>query len=325
MCSIRKTGKSIPAGTFDRRRRRRALRTVEASGGSSAMRTNGNRAARRRAVAVAAALIVAAGCNSSTESEPDGTPPTTSTATTSTTSSTPDTSTTSTSPGAPPTTVAPTSVAPTTAAPPPASEPPPVTTASPACPAAPPLAPGAADLTSAGADVDGDGLADLVSTYVVPAEGRWHVRIEFGVGGSADATIADSGMVAPARPLGGHDVDGDGTDEVFLTVGSGASAVLVGLYDVAGCALARVTAGPEPAVFPIGATVGNVSGLSCDGVGDLDRLFAQEVAADLYEGGFEPYTLSGNVLTVGIGDGATFTAAEAGALAVLDCGSLDLP
>lgn len=290
---------------------------------------NRDRPSKRRAVALAVLLVVAtAACNSSTDSGPDDTGATTSdpSATTSTTTTpTTTTSTTTTSTVAPTTSASPSTTpsSPATTAPPPAATT--STTTAPACAAAPPLPAGATDLTSVGADVDGDGVADLLSTYVVPAEARWHVRIEFGAGGSADATITDSGMVTPARPIGGHDVDGDGTDEAFVTVGSGASAVLVGLYDVAGCALTRVTVGPDPAVFPVGATVGNVSGLSCDGVGDLDRLFAQQVAADLYEGGFEPFTLSGAALTAGIGDGATFTAAEAGALADLDCGSLSLP
>ena len=77
--------------------------------------------------------------------------------------------------------------------------------------------------------------------------------------------------------------------------------------------------------MPIGATIGNVSGLACNVVGDLDRLFAQQVAADEYEGGFEPFTLTGSVLTPGPGDGASFSAAEAGDLATLDCGTLTLP
>ena len=66
------------------------------------------------------------------------------------------------------------------------------------------------------------------------------------------------------------------------------------------------------------------SGLSCGPVGDLDRLFADFVADGTFEGGVEPFTLSGSELTAGFGDGATFTSEEAGALAVFDCGDLQL-
>jgi hypothetical protein len=199
------------------------------------------------------------------------------------------------------------------------------TTVPSSCPEAPPAAADAIELTSVDTDVDGDGLPDVLSTYLVPSESRWHVRVAFGVGGSDDVSIVDSDMVAPARPIGGHDLDGDGTDEAFVTVGSGAATILVGLYDVAGCSLTRVTIDTEPAVFPIGATVMNVSGLACNVVGDLDRLFAQRVDEDEFEGGFAPFTLSGSVLTPGFGDGAGFSEAEAAALATLDCGTLTLP
>ena len=80
-----------------------------------------------------------------------------------------------------------------------------------------------------------------------------------------------------------------------------------------------------PASFPVGASIGNVSGLACPGDGTLHRNFAQFVSDDTYEGGFEPFTLTDSTLTPGFGDGAGFTADEAFALATLDCGSLTLP
>lgn len=305
------------------------------------MVTNGspNPAAMRRGIALGALLIMmSAGCDSQSDADSDGTEATTtdpadttiadttssSTTTTTTPSTTIDATTTTdaTTTIEPTTTIGATTTTVTTTS---TTLPVTTTTAPSACPQAPPLAADATDSTSIGADVDGDGLADVLITYIVPSEARWHVRVEFGAGGSDDLTIVDSDMATPSRPIGGHDVDGDGTDEAFVTVGSGASAVLVGLYDVTACGLTRVTIGTDPAVFPIGATVGNVSGLACNVVGDLDRLFAQRVAEDVYEGGFEPFTLTGSVLTSGFGDGAGFSAAEAGALATLDCGTLALP
>lgn len=200
----------------------------------------------------------------------------------------------------------------------------PSTTDSSACPSGPDLPPDATDSTMIAADLDADGAADDVSTYFVPSDGRWHIRVEWGGGGASDEVITDSGGLAPASPIGAHDVDRDGTPELFARVGSGASAVLIGLYDIAQCELTRATINGEAASFPVGATIQNISGLSCGPVGDLDRLFAQFVSDDNFEGGVEPFALNGAELTPGFGDGATFTGEEAAALAVFDCGGLSL-
>lgn len=173
-------------------------------------------------------------------------------------------------------------------------------------------------------DFDGDGSADELLTYQVGVD-DWRVRIVFADGGGADAAIGDGEDFAPPRPIGGFDIDADGPEEVFLTVGSGASTARVGLYDVAGCVATRITAGGVPAVFNVGGSVGTVSGITCPGDGSLQRVFASYVAEDAYEGGFEPFLLDGSVLTAFPGDGAGFTADQAFALAVLDCGSLALP
>ncbi len=249
-------------------------------------------------------------------------PTTTTIAPTTTTTTTAAPTTTTTTAAATTTTAAPT----TTTAPPTTTTAPPTTTTQPAatCPQGPTVPPDAAGTETIAADLDADGAPDAVSTYFSPGEDRWHVRVEWGGGGVTDEVIEDSFGAAPARPLGPFDVEGDGTPELFATVGSGASTVLVGLFDVAGCDLVRVTIAGEAAVFPIGASVQNVSGLSCGPVGDLDRLFATFVDEENYEGGFEPFTLSGSELTGGPGDGAGFTPEEAGALAVLDCGDLTL-
>lgn len=193
------------------------------------------------------------------------------------------------------------------------------------CPLGPAIPADAADLTEVAVDLNVDGQLDSLQTYAVPSEDRWHIRVEFGGGGAFDEAIEGSNLVAPARPIGAVDLEEDGTMEAFAVVGSGAAVLLIGLYDVDGCAITRITIGGSPAVFPVGATVGSVSGLSCEGVGDLDRLFASRIGADAFEGGFEPFALVGAVLTPGFGDGAGFTDAEAAALATFDCAGLTLP
>ncbi|MDJ0952801.1 MAG: hypothetical protein QNJ81_03910 [Acidimicrobiia bacterium] len=192
------------------------------------------------------------------------------------------------------------------------------------CPLPAALPDGTLTFAGGSGDFDGDGNEDALLTYQASPD-MWRVRIVFADGGGADAAIVEGMDFSPPQPIGGHDVDGDGADEAFLTVGSGASTAEIGLFDIATCVASRITTGGVPAIFPVGASVGAVSGLSCPEAGSIHRNFAQFVSEDNYEGGFEPYTLAGAVLTPGFGDGAGFTADEAFALAVLDCGSLALP
>ena len=192
------------------------------------------------------------------------------------------------------------------------------------CPAAPPLAAGTVAYAGGIGDFDGDGQSDQIATYQAGPD-SWRLRVTFADGGGADAAITDAEDFAPPRPIGGFDIDGEGTDEVFISVGAGASTVQLGLFAVAGCVVSRVTEGGAAAVFAVGASIGNVSGVVCPGDGTIHRVFAQYVAEDVYEGGFAPYALEGAVLTAFPGDGAGFTADEAFALAILDCGSLSLP
>ena len=238
------------------------------------------------------------------------------------------------------TTATPTTLATTTTAPPPTTTTAASTTTSEAttttstttsttlpvtvCPVPVALPTGTLSFSGVSGDFDGDGAADELLTYQVGPD-DWRVRVLFADGGGADAAIPDGEDFAPPRPFGGFDVDGDGPEEVFLTVGSGASTAQVGFFDVVSCVATRVTSGGTPAVFGVGGSVGMVSGISCPGDGSIHRNFASYVAEDSYEGGFEPFLLEGSVLTGFPGDGAGFTADEAFALATLDCGSLALP
>jgi hypothetical protein len=189
------------------------------------------------------------------------------------------------------------------------------------CPVPVALAEGTASYPGVAADFDGDGAADELLTYQAGPD-EWRVRVIFADGGGADAAIVDAEDFVPPRPIGGFDIDEDGTAEAFVLVGSGASTALMGFFEIEDCVATRITADGVPAVFGVGGSVGSISGISCPGDGTIHRNFARYVEEDVYEGGFEPFTLEGSVLTAGTGDGATLTAEEAYAVGSLDCGDL---
>lgn len=200
------------------------------------------------------------------------------------------------------------------------------TASSPSCGDSGAVAVDATGFESVVADFDVDGASDQLQTYFVPSDNRWRIRYLPGTGGSFDEEITDSGPVGAVRPVGGYDIDGDGSLEAFVVVGSGASAVLVGLYDVGDCTVTRVTLDGVAAAFPVGATVGNISGLTCQGLGHIDALFASAIGGGAYEGGSSPYDLAGSVLTQGFGDGAVWASFDEAATAVsgFDCPPLSL-
>jgi hypothetical protein len=88
--------------------------------------------------------------------------------------------------------------------------------------------------------------------------------------GAADVTAS-----AGAPP------DGSGA-EVFVDVGSGAATAVIGIFQVTGCNLARLTGpGPNvPSAFAIGGTVTILSGLRCDGTAGGQRLVVLSAQSD---------------------------------------------
>jgi len=265
---------------------------------------------KTRVLLLAAASLFFAACSGNATATTTTAPVATSTTTPATTTQAPTTTTATTTTAAVTTTS--TSTTTTTTSPPTV------------CPVPDPIPPGSVSFAPVGGDFDGDGATDALQTYAT-SDQQWRVRVTFADGGGTDALIADAEDFAPPRPIGGYDLDGDGSEEAFLTVGSGASTILIGFFDIADCVATRITEEGVPAVFPIGASVGNVSGVSCPVVGGIHFNFAEFVAENEYEGGFEPFVLDGSVLTAGPGDGAAFSADEAFTLAVLDCGDLALP
>jgi hypothetical protein len=110
------------------------------------------------------------------------------------------------------------------------------------------------------------------------------VRIELAEShGTIDAPIADAATDnnQVVKALGGADVsssaglpsDGSGA-EAFVEVGSGASDSLVGVFQLIGCTLTRLTGpvGTAPSLLPIGGSVTHLDGLRCDGSAGGQRL-----------------------------------------------------
>jgi hypothetical protein len=134
------------------------------------------------------------------------------------------------------------------------------TSAPPACPTQPPnIASG--DGTALDADVDGDGRVDRVST-VPDASGGTHLVIHLAAGGQVVEDLPPTGD--PASLLATHDIDGNGTAELLVEQGRGASTRIVGLYRLDVCDLEAVQLEGTGAEFAIGGPVLLLQGLRCE-------------------------------------------------------------
>ncbi|MCU0281442.1 MAG: hypothetical protein MUE66_06375 [Acidimicrobiia bacterium] len=126
--------------------------------------------------------------------------------------------------------------------------------------------------TSATADFDGNGINDTLHVW---NDGfHWYAHIETD-GGFGAQTVLSTHVSDSAKALGGHDINGDGLEEVFLRVGTGASTNIVGLYTLYQpdpdeiplftCGLEPVLFAPAmaEASFVIGGSVMHGDGLQC--------------------------------------------------------------
>ncbi len=134
------------------------------------------------------------------------------------------------------------------------------------------------DLSTAYGDFDGNGLDDTL--HVWKSGPQWVAHIETD-GGFGAETVLPTEAAESAEAVGGHDIDGDGVDEAFVQVGSGAYTRIVGLYTLyepvgspatgLSCGAEAITffAVPARAEFPVGASVANANGLACRADGTL--------------------------------------------------------
>jgi hypothetical protein len=137
----------------------------------------------------------------------------------------------------------------------------------------------AADVSTASGDFDGDGAADTATTYRVGPKSapEWHVAVDLATGARADSIVPRDLGRAPgignAAVAGAVDVNGDGTDELWASVGSGSIGTLAALFVIDGCGVEAATADGTAVVFSVGGASGSFAGLDCtdvDGNGALD-------------------------------------------------------
>jgi hypothetical protein len=134
------------------------------------------------------------------------------------------------------------------------------------------------------ADFDGNGWSDTLYVWNDGAHWIASVQTDGGFGAQLELPTHPSDS---AEALGGHDINGDGIDEAFIKVGSGASTSVVGLYALFQPdpdELPLYTCGLEPVLFTpsmaeasfvIGGSVMHGDGLQCRAHNTL-RQYQQE-------------------------------------------------
>ena len=142
-------------------------------------------------------------------------------------------------------------------------------------------------MSHADGDFNGDSTTDTLTVYgtgTTEQPSPYHVQIELGDSkGAVDTAIGDAATDnnQVVKALGGADItssagsppDGSGA-EAFVQVGSGASASLVGVFQLIECTLTRLVGpqGAQPSLFVIGGSVTHLDGLRCDGTAGGQRL-----------------------------------------------------
>jgi hypothetical protein len=147
-------------------------------------------------------------------------------------------------------------------------------------------------------DVDGDGTDDTIEVVHTDSD-EWFLWVTFGSGeGQAMGPVVGSGAIAGAQLVGAADVQGDGPAEVFVHVGSGASAAVIGLFTVSGCEVVPITFDGAPSGFPVGASIGAISGLQCGPEGTIFAYAGASSDGTAYDVTWEELSLEGTELTI---------------------------
>lgn len=187
---------------------------------------------------------------------------------------------------------------------------------------------GASDVTEAAADVDGDGRDDRVVAYRRADDTR-RVGVDLAAGGTAAVDAGDAAALdgpVPLRVLGGAPLGGDGETIVAVT-SSGASVVVVGLFQFVECSLSRVTyPSGQTVALPVGGAITHGDGVACTN-GELVTLSAMSSDGQSFTTEDTTYRVDGNTLVeVGSDSGTLSRPGDAAALDryyTLDCPSLE--
>lgn len=179
-------------------------------------------------------------------------------------------------------------------------------------------------------DVDADGLTD--TAYMLQSDTGWQAVVEFGGGGATATAMSGTNDFDQPFVMGEADLDGDGFNELGISVGNGAYVGLIAFLRVRDCDIIQLAfEDSSPAIFASGASAAGGEALVCDGSGNLEVYFfsllpgLEPGSPDAeYEGGFAPYKIEGDTVVAYPGDGASLSAADVDALELLDCLGLDL-
>lgn len=179
------------------------------------------------------------------------------------------------------------------------------------------------------ADVDGDGAADRVLAYR-RSDGARRVAVELAAGGTAavDARASEIEGPAPLSVVGGVDLGGDG-DTVLAVTGAGASVVVVGLFQLVECDLARVSFPSGVDVeLPLGGGITHGDGIACTDQ-TLVRLSATSADGETFDAHQTTYRIDGSTLTEAGSETTTLTRAtdgeEINRYYGIDCPALEDP
>lgn len=188
-------------------------------------------------------------------------------------------------------------------------------------------------------DVDSDGQDDTVTTYFDETEGpHFGVLVEYASGGSARHDRPVFAVRQPLIPLGLHDIEGDGTMEMFVVEYAREQGISYGpdsftkviFLDAAECELTAISGGSNVA---FGGTAAQLGNYPSQGI----QLKCEQDRAVLYD--FYSETQSGDAFRVNVSElrpsGAsgqfeileTIEVPQDEMLArpLLDCGDLEMP